>query len=90
MRLPAPVRSPARCTPGVAVVVLLVTLPVLLIFAASVSETVGSRSSTIFGFLGHPFVALAVTTLIAIYIFGFRRGLDRNAVYRMQRIRLLP
>ena len=82
--------EPGAAAPGVAVVVLLVTLPVLLIFAASVSETVGSRSSTIFGFLGHPFVALAVTTLIAIYLFGFRRGLDRNAVYRMATDSLAP
>jgi len=82
--------EPGAAAPGVAVVVLLVTLPVVLIFAASVSETVGSRSSTIFGFLGHPFVALAVTTLIAICIFGFRRGLDRNAVFRMATDALAP
>jgi gluconate transporter len=82
--------EPGPAAPSVAVVVLVVTLPVLLIFAASVSETVGSRSSTIFGFLGHPFVALAVTTLIAICIFGFRRGLDRNAVYRMATDALAP
>ncbi len=82
--------EPGPAAPSVAVVVLLVTLPVLLIFAASVSEAAGSRSSTIFGFLGHPFVALAVTTLIAICIFGFRRGLDRNAVYRMATDSLAP
>lgn len=82
--------EPGPAAPGVAVVVLVVTLPVLLIFAASLSEMVGSRSSTIFGFLGHPFVALAVTTLIAICIFGFRRGLDRNAVYRMATDSLAP
>ncbi len=75
--------KPGPAAPGVAVVVLLVTLPVVLIFAASISEMAESRSRTVFGFLGHPFVALSVTTLIALYIFGFRRGLDRNAVYRM-------
>lgn len=75
--------KPGPAAPGVAVVVLLVTLPVVLIFAASISEMAESRSRTVFGFLGHPFVALSVTTLIALYIFGFRRGLDRNTVYRM-------
>lgn len=75
--------KPGPDAPGVAVVVLLVTLPVVLIFAASISEMAESRSRTVFGFLGHPFVALSVTTLIALYIFGFRRGLDRNTVYRM-------
>lgn len=75
--------KPGPAAPSVAVVVLLVTLPVVLIFTASISEMAESRSRTVFGFLGHPFVALSVTTLIALYIFGFRRGLDRNTVYRM-------
>jgi gluconate transporter len=83
-------RESGPAPPGVAVVVLLVTLPVLLIFAASVSEMAGSRSSTVFGFLGHPFVALTATTLVAICIFGFRRGLNRDAVYRMATESLVP
>lgn len=82
--------KPDPDAPGVAVVALLVTLPVMLIFAASISETAGSRAKSFFGFLGHPFVALAVTTLIAIYIFGLRRGLDREAVYRMAAGSLAP
>jgi gluconate transporter len=76
--------------PGVAVVVLLVTLPVVLIFAASISEMTESRSRSALGFLGHPFVALSATTLIALYIFGFRRGLDRETVCRMATESLSP
>jgi gluconate:H+ symporter, GntP family len=39
---------------------------------------------------GHPFTALLVTALLCMYVFGIRRGLDRNAVTRMATDALLP
>ena len=42
-----------------------------------------SPFQSVLGFFGHPFTALTVTALACMYVFGFRRGLDRNAVTRM-------
>ena len=64
--------------PPVGLVILILLLPVLLIFTA--------RN----GLLGHPFSALLVTALVAIILFGFRRGLSRAAVLRLVTDSLAP
>ena len=76
--------------PHVGLVLLLLTLPVILIFAATVSEMTGSPGRTAFGLLGHPFTALMVTALASFYFFGFRRGLDRRTVSKMATEALAP
>jgi H+/gluconate symporter-like permease len=47
-------------------------LPVLLIFGGTLYPAIG--------FFGHPFTALAVTALAAMFVFGVRRGLTRDAI----------
>jgi gluconate transporter len=64
--------------PPVGLVILILLLPVLLILAA--------RN----GLLGHPFTALLATALVAILLFGFRRGLSRSAVLRLVTDSLAP
>lgn len=76
--------------PPVALVVLLLVLPVLFIFAATIGEMTKSPFQKVLGFFGHPFTALTVTALACMYVFGFRRGLDRNAVARMATESLAP
>jgi len=70
--------------PPVGLVILLLVLPVLFIFAASVFG--GSQ----LGFLGHPFTALLLTALLSMYLFGVRRGLDRDQIAKMATESLLP
>jgi len=65
-------------------------LPVLFIFAATITNLAGTPGRTLFGFFGHPFTALLVTTFAAMYFFGMRRGLDRNALTKMATESLAP
>ncbi len=79
-----------RKAPNVGVVALLLVLPVLFIFAATISDMAKSPLRVPLGFLGHPFTALTVTALVCMYVFGFRCGLDRNAVAKMSADALMP
>jgi gluconate transporter len=83
-----PLKQPA--SPSVPLVILVLVLPVLCIFAATISMMTKSPGETVLGFFGHPFSALLVTTLIAMLFFGFRRGLDRSQVARMATDSLAP
>ena len=85
-------RPPA---PPIPMVVLLLLLPVLLIFGATLFTTAGAglpnlpfRGAAVF--LGHPFTALTITVLIAIYFFGIRRGLTREQAAKMAAESLAP
>jgi gluconate transporter len=79
-----------RPAPGVGLVVLLLTLPVVLIFAATLSDMFRLPGRGALAFLGHPFTALSVTVLAAMYFLGVRRGLDRNGVARLATEALVP
>ncbi len=89
--LATPIEAPSgRKAPSIGVVVLLLVLPVLFIFAATIAEMTKSPLRAQLGFLGHPFTALTITALACMYIFGFRCGLDKNAVAKMSADALLP
>ncbi len=76
--------------PPVPMVILLLLLPVLLIFGATIAGrwNLPFRGAAVF--LGHPFAALAVTALAAIYCFGLRRGLTRAQAAQMAAESLAP
>jgi len=76
--------------PPVGVVTLILLLPVLLIFVASISGTANLPGKEALGFFGHPFTALLVTTLAAMFVFGTRRGIHRNELARMAVDSLAP
>jgi gluconate transporter len=76
--------APVKNAPPVAMTLLLLLLPVICIFAATIFKTPW------LGFIGHPFTALALTTLAAMYFFGTRMGLDRNAMAKMTTESLAP
>ncbi len=76
--------------PGVGLVLLILLLPVIFIFAASIADLAKHPSRSVLGFIGHPFSALLITALAAMYCFGVRRGLNRDELSKMATDALLP
>jgi gluconate transporter len=83
--LEPPARTGDKPAPAVPLVIFILLLPVLLMLAATLV-----RGSTLLGFFGHPFTALLVTVLAAMFFFGLRRGLDRDEIGRLATESLLP
>jgi gluconate transporter len=69
--------------PGVLTVVILLILPVLLIFAATIAEMLKSPGKPVYDFIGHPFTALLIAVLAAMFFLGTRRGMNRDEVTRL-------
>jgi gluconate transporter len=90
MALASQEASDGRTPPPIPVVVTLLVLPVVLIFGATLAtlRNVPFRGAAVF--LGHPFTALAITALVAMYCFGYRRGLTRASIGRMATDSLAP
>ena len=88
--LTAEKKGDGKTPPSIPMVVLLLLLPVLLIFGATVANLykVPFRGAAVF--FGHPFTALAVTALVAIYFFGLRRGVTRAQATKMAAESLAP
>ncbi len=76
--------------PSLGVVLLLLLLPVLLIFGATLANLYKVPFSGAATFFGHPFSALTITALIAIYWFGIRRGVTRENAGKMAAQSLAP
>jgi len=76
--------------PPIPMIILLLHLPVLLIFGATIANmaNVPLRGAAVF--LGHPFTALTVTVLVAVYFFGIRRGVTRQKAATMAAESLAP
>ena len=79
-----------EAAPRAGLVAVILLLPVMLIFAASIAGAANLPGKAVAGFLGHPFTALLATTLAAMIVFGARRGLDRNQIARMAVDSLAP
>lgn len=69
--------------PPVPMIITLLVLPVVLIFGATIATLWNVPFRGVAVFIGHPFTALTVTTLIALYYFGLRRGLSREKAAKM-------
>jgi gluconate transporter len=69
--------------PGVLQVVVLLLLPVAMIFLATFVNLGEAKADNVFVLLGHPFVALLVTTLLVMVCFGAQRGLERVKIGAM-------
>ncbi len=87
---PEPPPTGTIAPPAVPFVVLLLVLPVLLIFGATVANLAHLPFHSAAVFFGHPFTALTITALVAMYFFGMRRGLTRAAAARMAAESLAP
>ena len=79
-----------RAAPSVPVVVLLLLLPLLLIFGATLADLAHMPFHGAAVFLGHPFVALSIAALVSLYWFGLRRGLTRQQALKMAGESLAP
>lgn len=71
----AKVEAAVENPPSPWLVALLLVLPVILIFGGTLYPAMG--------FFGHPFTALTVTTLAAMWVFGVRRGLTRDQMGKL-------
>ena len=85
-----PPRESGLPAPPIPLVVLLLLLPVLLIFGATIATLRDLPFRAVAVFLGHPFTALTIAVLIAIYFFGIRRGLNREQAAKMAAESLAP
>lgn len=76
--------------PSLWLTILLLVLPVLLILEASVADLARLPGLSIYKFLGHPFTALLITTLAAMYFLGRRRGLQGERITKLATAALAP
>jgi gluconate transporter len=76
--------------PPIPAIILLLLLPVLLIFSATMAGLRDLPFRSVAVFVGHPFTALTIAVLIAIYFFGVRRGLTREQAAKMAAESLAP
>ena len=71
-------------SPGFGLTVGLIIVPLLLILMSTVSDVVlddGSVLRDVLSFVGHPFTALIIATLLAYYFFGIRCGYTRSELH---------
>jgi gluconate transporter len=76
--------------PGVFTVILLLILPVLLIFSATLADMLKAPGKAAYDFFGHPFTALLIAVLAAMFFLGTRRGLNREQVTKLATDSLAP
>jgi gluconate transporter len=79
-----------QAPPAVGWVVTILLLPVVLIFASTLGGNFGPAVAPWLAFIGHPFLALTIAALAAMYFFGFRRGLSREQVGKLAGESLAP
>lgn len=72
--------------PSFATALSVVLLPVVLMLARTLAETVGFEDSgvgQVLDFVGTPLVALLITALVSLVLLGTRQGRDRSAVSKL-------
>ena len=79
-----------RRPPAVGLVILILLMPILLIFAATLADMWKWPARPVFDFIGHPFTALVLTVIAAGYFFAFRRGLNGEQVTKLAGESLAP
>ncbi|MFA5328289.1 MAG: gluconate:H+ symporter [Prolixibacteraceae bacterium] len=73
--------------PSFGLIISIIAIPLFLILVATVTDVLVKKQlltsgllTDILGFIGHPFTALTIATLIAIYFLGIRRGFDKKTI----------
>jgi Gnt-I system low-affinity gluconate transporter len=75
-----------RPMPSFALIASIILLPLLLILVNTVSEVVlgeDHAAMPLIAFVGHPFTALTIATLLALYFLGTRFGYDREELQKV-------
>ena len=83
--------------PSFRTIILIIALPLLLIVLNSVAEVLYDNGvlqneaihQTV-GLLGHPFTALIISTLLAMYVLGIRRGFNKEQIMTLSNKALGP
>jgi Gnt-I system low-affinity gluconate transporter len=83
--------------PSFRTIILIIALPLFLIVLNSVAEVLFSKGilqnqaayQTI-GLLGHPFTALIISTLLALYVLGTKRGFTKDQLMKLSNKALGP
>lgn len=83
--------------PSFRTIILIIALPLLLIVINSIAEVLFSKGilsngvvyQTI-GLLGHPFTALIISTLLALYVLGVKRGFSKDQLMKLSNKALGP
>ena len=86
----SPVSESGQPAPPIPLVIALLVLPVVLIFGATLANLAHVPFHNAAVFLGHPFAALTITVLVALYFFGIRRGLTRERALKLAGESLAP
>lgn len=79
--------------PAFGAVIAIIAVPLLLILLNTFSAAILSEGNTLraaLTFLGHPFVALIIATLLAFYFLGSRQGFSREEVNKIATKALEP
>lgn len=83
--------------PSFSTVVWIIALPLLLIILNTISEALykadilkNEELFHLFTFIGHPFFALTVSTLLAFYVLGIKKGFSRDDISRLSNKALGP
>lgn len=79
--------------PPLGSVVIMLLIPLLLILVGTTGNLVlqeGTTAQLVSGFVGHPVIALLITTLIALYWFGIRQGKTMAELQKITTAALSP
>jgi len=76
--------------PSVALVVMVLVLPVILIFIATLADHFHMPGRDVYEFIGHPFTALLLSVLAAMLFLGLRRGLSPEQITKAATKSLAP
>jgi Gnt-I system low-affinity gluconate transporter len=87
------IQPQARPKPSFGLVLGLICIPLVLILLNTVSTIVfeeGNSVRNFLTFLGHPFTALIIATLLSFYLLGKQQGLSRNQIQEIATKSLEP
>lgn len=83
--------------PSFGLIISIIAIPLVLIVFATITDVLVKKSiisdgliPEIIGFIGHPFSALTISTLIAIYFLGIRKGFDKKTILELSTKALGP
>lgn len=89
--------APIEGLPSFTLIALIIGIPLLLILLSTLSGLLVDKEvlkqslfTDIVAFFGHPFTALIVATLIAIYFLGIKRGMDKERILQLSNQALGP
>lgn len=88
-----PERENPVAMPPAALIVLLIAIPLILILSntvAGIALAEGSRLRSMLMLIGHPIVALLITTVLCFYLLGTRSGYSRDQVQEIAMRALEP